>query len=149
MVRICKCIIIFILFFFYFENNYFLLKVYATEYSKTDRKIILYQIDISTETSYNIQDIFLQFNDSFLDYGSALERVNILINEYNKAMHVTIIPKDGQKLHDLMKDLLARVEKYFVYYKRMGRENPEINFEILDARNAVAREAARLTSMYI
>ena len=116
-----------------------------------DEQVIKYQVKISTQTADHIQEIFDKFNDSFIDYETALSRTNILINEYNKAMQLIPgpIPRDGKKLHYLTQKLLSRVEKYFVNYKQTGRENPFINAQIFEATFRVSREAERLTYQYM
>lgn len=119
----------------------------AQPVSEDEKKIIQYQIEVATQTADHIQEIFDKFNESFIDYEPALKQINILINEYNKAIQYlpSPLPKEGKKLDKLVRQLLAKVEKYFVYYKRAGRENPYIIAEIHEALARVSYETERLS----
>lgn len=139
--------VVYFLFLFYVIT---LTSIWAQDDQKPLNKDILrYQVEISTKTATNIQEIYDSFHNSFIDYEPALEKINILINEYNKAIQLIEIPKSGESLHELMKKLLSRVEKYFVYYKSTGRENAEINFEIYTIAIEIAKEADKLAYIYL
>jgi hypothetical protein len=112
------------------------------------KQSLQYQLQVSNQTTAHIQEIYLTFQDSFIDYGPALEKINILINEYNKAMELVFVPTIGEKLDNLMKKLLSRAEKYFVFYKRDGREYASVNLQILEAMIEISHETRRLESLY-
>lgn len=121
-----------------------------TDDEEAQRQILVYQIKISEKTAKAIQEIFNNFNDSFIDYEPALTKVSVLINEYNKAMDLIPgeIPEDGRKLDELVKVMLSRIETYFLHYKLAGREDPYINYQIFLATNEVMRETERLSYAY-
>lgn len=112
------------------------------------KRALQYQLEISSQTAAHIQDIYLTFQDSFIDYAPALEKINILINEYTKAMELVPIPAAGEKLDHLIKKLLSRAEKYFVFYKRDGRAYAAVNLQILEAMIEISHETRRLESLY-
>lgn len=116
-----------------------------------EKEAILYQVEISDKTIDGLQEIFDKFQDSFIDYGPALDRINVLINDYYKAIQSapSPIPEEGKKLHELMKKLMSRMEKYYVSYKRYGRKNTFISFQIYEVMADVAREKERLVFMYL
>ena len=117
-----------------------------------DREVILYQVEISEFTLEQLHDIFDEFHhESFLDYGTAIDRVNLLANSYYNALQKSPapIPEDGKKLEELMTKLLSRMEKYYVYYKKDGRENPYVNYQMREAMAHVEYEIERLVYKYM
>jgi len=103
---------------------------------------ILYQLDISAQVTDHLQKVFDEFNDSFMDYQPALERISVLKNEYSKA--IDPVPEEGEKLHLLMVQLLSRVENFFLHYKKTGREDVELNIKIVKTKFEITREATKL-----
>ncbi len=103
---------------------------------------LLYQLDISAQVTEHLQEIFDEFNNSFMDYQPALERISILKNEYGKA--IDPVPEEGGILHDLMVQLLSRVENFFLHYKKTGREDVELNIKIVKTKFEIAKEATKL-----
>ena len=116
-----------------------------------DRQVILYQVEISQFTLGELREIFDEFHESFLDYGTAIDRVNVLANSYYNALQKTPapIPPDGKKLEEMMTKLLSRMEKYYVYYKKDGRENPFVNYQMHEAMAHVSFEIERLVYQYM
>jgi hypothetical protein len=116
-----------------------------------ERAVILYMLDISGKTTERVQEIFDNFNSSDMDYESAIAETSILMNEYNKAINILPqpLPRESKKLHELMRRLLSQIERYFMFYKRAGREDQAIDYEIFSARNEIMREAHRLQMTYI
>ncbi|MFC1548473.1 hypothetical protein ACFL5E_00780 [Candidatus Omnitrophota bacterium] len=107
---------------------------------------IQYLLYISDDATEYLDDLFQKFSDGYVDPDKALEKVSLLRHEYNKL--VNPVPKEGEKLHELMNRLLSRVEYYFIHYKRMDRENPLINFQIAQARYEYLQEEHRLRYLY-
>lgn len=111
---------------------------------------INFQVAISEKTSNRIHDIVEEFQESFIDYRPALNKINILINEYNKAMEVIPggIPPEGEYLNELMRKFLSQTEKYFIYYKRGGRADFETLAQIYNISRKIAMEINRLVYKY-
>ena len=115
------------------------------------KEVILYQLEVTQHTMNELQMIFDQFNDTFIDYQPAIDRVSILINNYQKVMHrlPIPIPEDGEKLDDLVNKLLSRMERYYMYCKQTGRQHPYLNFQIHQAMFEVLQERERLVFKYM
>lgn len=111
-------------------------------WGQADKADLQYQLDISAQVTEHLQKIFDKFNDSFMDYQPALERISILKNEYNKA--IDPVPEEGEKLHQLMVQLLSRVENFFLHYKKTGREDVELNIKIVKTKFEITKEATKL-----
>ncbi|MBD3426106.1 MAG: hypothetical protein GF409_02610 [Candidatus Omnitrophica bacterium] len=107
---------------------------------------IRYQLHIVTDVNEYLDDLFLEFSEGYIHPDKALAKVNLLKHEYNKL--VEPVPEEGIKLHELMNKLLARIEYYFIHYKRTDRENPQINLQIARARFDFNREEERLRYLY-
>lgn len=111
-----------------------------------DRDRILYQLDLCKELTEYLDEIFQEFGDGYLDPEPALKKVNTIMHEYNKLARP--VPPAAERLDQLTKALLSRVEYYFIYYKRSYRENPEINRQIYESKFELTREIERLEYMY-
>ena len=111
---------------------------------------IRYQLKISDKTVEVTREIYDEFQNSFIDFIPALEKINVLINEYDKAMQLipAPLPKEGEKLHSIIQKLLSRMESYFLHYKKAGRQDPKLNFQILKALAEYTKESRRLTYQY-
>lgn len=103
---------------------------------------IRYQIRLYSDATEYLDDIFREFNGGYINPDEALKRVNLMKHEYNKL--VAPVPPEGQKLHELVNKLFSQVENYFIYFKRVYRENPEINLNVLKTKYYAAQEASRL-----
>ncbi|NQT32962.1 MAG: hypothetical protein HQ594_04745 [Candidatus Omnitrophica bacterium] len=114
-------------------------------------EVMLYQIEISEYTLERLEETYETFQDSFLDYVPALEKINLIINDYYKALQRSPapVPEDGKKLEELMKVLMSRMEKYFVHHKAYGRTNLELRTKIFEATNELSREIERLVYIYM
>ena len=115
-----------------------------------DQRAIRYQIELSTRMTEQLRYIFEEFRNSYYDYVAPLDKMNLMIHEYSKALYQmpVPIPEDGEKLHHLTKLLLSRIEKYFAYVKLTGRENPEISSQIYQSMFEISRERERLAYKY-
>jgi len=115
-----------------------------------EREVILYQVELVEHTTDELERIYAQFTDTFMDYEPALERINILINNYHKVMNrlPVPVPEEGKKIDELMKKLLSKMENYYLHCKQTGRQNPYINFQIHHAIAEISQERSRLIFLY-
>lgn len=108
----------------------------------TEQEYITYQLEVSSRVLNEISDLFTTFSEADMEANKAMAKVDLISHEYQKAMNV--IPKEGEKLHELMKSLLSHVEIYLNYFRNTNRENPEINFQIVEIKRKVNEEMIRL-----
>lgn len=111
-----------------------------------EKNEIMYQLKIYKDVTEYLDEVFRQFSDGYLDPPTAQHKINLLHHEYNKL--VTPVPKAAQKLHDLVQQLLSRVENYFIYRERFFRESGELNYKIAKTKYELLQEADRLMFMY-
>ena len=111
---------------------------------------IKFQVEVSEKTANRIHDIVEEFEESFIDYRPAINKINILINEYNKAMKVIPggIAGEGEYLNELMRRFLSQTEKYFIYYKRGGKADFETLAKIYNLSRKITLEINRLIYKY-
>lgn len=107
---------------------------------------VAYQLDLYAELSEYLDDVFREFSQGYLEPDPALKKIHVITHQYNLA--VNPVPKEAEKLHELTKQLLSRVENYFIHYKNNFREDPELNRKILETKYELSREAERLHYMY-
>ena len=114
--------------------------------SAEEEERIAYQLDLYTELAEYLDDVFREFSQGYLEPDPALKKIHVITHQYNIA--VNPVPKEAEKLHELTKQLLSRVENYFIHYKSNFREDPELNRKILETKYELSREAERLHYMY-
>ncbi|MEA3489967.1 MAG: hypothetical protein U9R44_06495 [Candidatus Omnitrophota bacterium] len=107
---------------------------------------IYYQLDLYRELIEYLDEVFQDFSYGYLEPGPALKKINVITHQYNRT--AGSVPEEAERMHELTKQLLSRVEYYFIFYKSNYRENPEINRKILETRYELAREAEKLLNMY-
>lgn len=108
---------------------------------------IQHQLKIYDEVTEYLDEVFQEFSDGYMDADTALKKINLLKHEYNKI--VQPVPKEAENLHQLVKSLLSQVENYFIYYKKVNRENLDINIKVARAKFEASREAERLRFTYV
>jgi len=116
-------------------------------YAEVGKEEMAYLLDIADRATEYLDELFEEFGQGEIEANTALERLSILVNEYDKS--VEPVPPEAEKLDELMMILFSRVENYFIYYKRADRENPEINLKLAEARVDLTREARRLQFRYL
>ena len=105
-----------------------------------------YHVGVYKDISEYLNDLFQRFSDGYVQPEKALEKVNLLKHEYTKLSQS--VPPEAERLFDLLKQLLYHVENYFIHFKRVNMENPEINMEIAKINYALSAEAERLEGYY-
>ncbi len=108
---------------------------------------IAHQLELYQQTTKYLDEIFQQFSEGYLFADPALKKVSVLKHEYEKQSQP--VPPETQRLHELMKQLLSQVENYFIYHKKILRENPELNLKIAKTTYELSMEADKLQSMYL
>ena len=131
-----KSLIIVCLLFCFFDNHTFSLTL-------SDTEIMHYQLDVTQELSDYLSELFQSFSDGYLESEGALEKLSVYSNDYSLAISPPL--DEGKKLYDLMKTLLSHAENYFIFYKRVNRENPDINHKIFMTKQKIARELVRIS----
>ncbi len=116
-----------------------------------ERAVILDLINLSEDTTLRVREIYDEFQGSFIDYEPAIQKINVLINDYNNTIQSLSedLPAEGGQLDELIKKLLSRIEKYFVHWKSFGRANPYINAQIYQVMAEIGREKERLIFLYM
>ena len=107
---------------------------------------VKYQLELYYELNDYLDSVFSEFGQGYIEPDPALKKINVITHQYNIA--VRPVPKETEKLHELTKKLLSRIENYFIHYKNNFRENPELNRKILEAKYELSREAERLQYTY-
>lgn len=107
---------------------------------------ILNQLYVYDEVSEYLADLFQKFSEGYIEPREALDSVNLLMHEYSKKTRP--VPPEAQKLNTLMKQMLSRIENYFITYKRAYRELPDMNRKLVESRIAVMQEAEKLRVEY-
>lgn len=113
-----------------------------TDWVQAEKDEILFQLKLYTEVTEHLDSIFRNFSDGYLSSDESLKKISLLRHEYNKL--VDPHPDETSILKDLVNKLLSRIEYYFIYFKRVFRENPEINLKVAQTRFELAKEAERL-----
>jgi len=107
---------------------------------------VMYQLDLYYELNEYLDGVFREFSQGYLEPDPALKKIHVITHQYNKA--VNPVPQETEKLHELTKQLLSRVENYFIQYKNNFREDPELNRKIMETRYQLSKEAERLQYTY-
>lgn len=113
--------------------------------NESNKEILAYQIDVSRKLMEYIAEMFDTFGEGDMEASQALEKLSLWKNEYDKAVYPVL--EEGVKLDELMEKFFSQIENYFIFYKRANRENTDINIKMVETRNELTREAARLSFM--
>lgn len=117
------------------------------QHEMPDTGDIQHQLKIYGEVTEYLDEVFQEFSEGYMDADTALGKINLLKHEYDKITQP--VPKEAEKLHQLVKNLLSQIENYFIYYKKANRENPGINLKVARAKFEASREAERLRFAYM
>jgi len=118
---------------------------FALTMNESNKEVLAYQIDVSRKLMEYIAEMFDEFGQGDMEAGQALEKLSLWKNEYDKAVYPVL--EEGVKLDELMEKFFSQIENYFIFYKRANRESTEINIKMVETRNELTREAARLSFM--
>ncbi len=105
-------------------------------------KEVAYQLEVAAEVTEYIDELFQKFSDGYIKANTALEKLSLWRNEYNKATEPT--PESTQKLHELVNKLFSQIENYFIHYKNTDRENVNINSKIANISFEIYKETIKL-----
>ncbi|MDP8299452.1 MAG: hypothetical protein P9L88_06075 [Candidatus Tantalella remota] len=118
----------------------------SADSQKTDIEAIWHILAVNQELMTYLDDVYKQFGDGYLLPGEAQKKINLMTHEYNKL--VSPVPQDAQKLYKLTVKLMSRMEHYFIFFKKIFREHPDIAAKIIQARYEVSWEMEKLRSIY-
>lgn len=113
--------------------------------NESNKEVLAYQIDVSRKLMEYIAEMFDEFGQGDMEANQALEKLSLWKNEYDKAVYPVL--EEGVKLDELMGKFFSQIENYFIFYKRANRESTEINIKMVETRNELTREAAKLSFM--
>lgn len=119
---------------------------FQSAYGQFDMESVQHQLQLCDEVMEYLDEVFQSFSEGYLMADDALKKINLLIHKYN--MMSEPLPPEAKDLNTLMKQLLSRIEYYFIHFKKSNRENPEINLQIAKTRFEIAQEMARLKFLY-
>jgi hypothetical protein len=120
--------------------------IQSTDSQSSDIEAIWHILEVTQELMTYLDDVYKQFGGGYLLPGEAQKKINLMEHEYSKL--VSPVPPDAAKLHDLTMTLMSRMEHYFVYFKKIFREHPEISAKIMQTRYEVSWEMDKLRSIY-
>ena len=109
---------------------------------EAERDEMLHQVDIYYQVTEYLDGLFKRFSEGYIAADPALKKVIYFRQEYEKLARP--VPERAKPLYELTRELLAQVENYFINFKKINRENPEINFKIAGAKIKLLQEMDRL-----